>query len=509
MCEKEIVSMYSPDKQLKVYCSDCWWSDKWSHADYAQEYDPSRSFIEQITDLKKKVPAPALMHVNSENSDYINFANDNKNCYLVFLAGRNEDTYYGYWTEDSKSCVDVSYNLFCELCYEGINLGKCYNVHWSVNCSNCRDSYFIEDCASCSDCILCSRMARKQYCYKNKQLTKAEYERIKAEFLAGLGTKLDEYKKEFREIVQSQPKKYSQMLRSENCSGDNIFDSKNCHTCFMTSKSENCKFCYDLVNGKDCCDITGFGIPIELIYESQNIGIGSGRCAFISFAYQLADSYYSEHCYYSKNLFGCVGAKNHAEYCILNKVYSKEEYEKKVTEIIANMQSFGEWGEFFPSSFSSFGYNETMADVYYPLSKEEAQKLGYLWQDNNYDIGFNGSPYEPLPTEKYKQDEAERKKLLDGVLKCQKSGRPFKITPQELLFYIKNNIPIPRFHYLIRMQDRLDLINRFNLYHRRCDCKESGHDHDGKRCERKFETTYSPEQPEKVYCEQCYWWEEK
>lgn len=509
LCRKDVISMYSPDKDtLKVYCSGCWWSDKWSHKDYALEYNPNKSFVEQVSQLKNSVPVPALMHAGSENSDYINLSNDNKNCYLVFLSGRNEDVYYAYWAEDSKSCTDVTYISFCELCYESINLGNCYNVNWSVNCGNCRDSYFIEDCASCSDCILCSCLSHKQFCYKNQQLTEEEYKKKRSEILENIETKLDDYKKEFQQIIISKAKKYSQMLRCENCSGDNIYDSKNCQACFKTSKSEDCKYCYDVVNAKDSMDVTGFGIPIELVYESQNIGLGSGRCAFISFAYQLADSYYSEHCYYSKNLFGCVGAKNHAEYCILNKQYQKDEYDKLVAEIIADMQKRGEWGEFFPANFSSFGYNETMANIYYPMTKEEAVKLGYFWQDISNDIEFSGTPYEPLPVVEYKKDETERRKILSSVLKCEKSGRPFKILPQELLFYIRNGIPIPRRHYAVRMMDRLSLINQNDLYHRQCMCEGDCKQHEG-RCENYFKTTYPPEKPEKVFCERCYWGEDK
>ncbi len=505
LCSKEVVSMYSPDKtDIKVYCSSCWWSDKWDYSDYAKDYDPSRSFIEQLTELKKEVPAPALLHVNSENSEYINFSNDNKNCYLVFLAGRNEDVYYGYWAEDSRNCVDTSFSAYCEMCYEGVLLGNCYNVHWSINCGTCRDSYFIEDCADCSDCILCSGLLKKQYCYKNKQLSREEYEKVKTDFLANLETNLDDYKQKFRQVVLSQPKKYSQMLRSEDCSGDNIFDSKGCNNCFRVSKSEDCKYCYDLVSGKDSYDVTGFGIPIELVYESQNIGLGSARCAFISFAYQLSDSYYCEHCYYSRNLFGCVGAKNHAEFCILNKKYSKEEYDKLVQKIIADMQKRGEWGEFFPSSFSAFGYNETLANEYYPLAREEAEKLGYKWQEVTGDVQYDGEAYNPVSIERYKTDEQERNKLLGSVLKCIKSGRPFKIMPQELLFYIRHNIPIPRVHYAVRMTDRLNSINKNELFHRQCMCEEVNHNHEG-RCAKEFETSYSPNSQEKVYCEDCYW----
>ena len=33
------------------------------------------------------------------------------------------------------------------------------------------------------------------------------------------------------------------------------------------------------------------------------------------------------------------------------------------------MQKTGEWGEFFPASFSPFGYNETVAQEYFPLNR--------------------------------------------------------------------------------------------------------------------------------------------
>ena len=42
------------------------------------------------------------------------------------------------------------------------------------------------------------------------------------------------------------------------------------------------------------------------------------------------------------NLFGCVGLKN-KQYCILNKQYTKEEYETLVVRIIQQMQQTGEW----------------------------------------------------------------------------------------------------------------------------------------------------------------------
>ena len=29
MCGKEIISIFAEDSKQKVYCHDCWWSDKW------------------------------------------------------------------------------------------------------------------------------------------------------------------------------------------------------------------------------------------------------------------------------------------------------------------------------------------------------------------------------------------------------------------------------------------------------------------------------------------------
>jgi hypothetical protein len=60
------------------------------------------------------------------------------------------------------------------------------------------------------------------------------------------------------------------------------------------------------------------------------------------------------------------------EYCILNKQYSKEEYEALVPKIIEHMRTTGERGEFFDPSLSAFGYNETAAQDYFSLSRDAA-----------------------------------------------------------------------------------------------------------------------------------------
>lgn len=58
--QKDIISVYSPDKSYKVYHQDYWWSDKWDAMDYGNDFDFNKSFFEQFEDLIKNVPSIAL-----------------------------------------------------------------------------------------------------------------------------------------------------------------------------------------------------------------------------------------------------------------------------------------------------------------------------------------------------------------------------------------------------------------------------------------------------------------
>jgi hypothetical protein len=51
--------------------------------------------------------------------------------------------------------------------------------------------------------------------------------------------------------------------------------------------------------------------------------------------------------------------------------------------------------------------------------------------------------------------------VSDDILKmavlCEVSNKPFRITPQELAFYRKHQIPLPRKHPDIRHEERMNL----------------------------------------------------
>ena len=178
--------------------------------------------------------------------------------------------------------------------------------------------------------------------------------------------------------------------------------------------------------------------------------------------------YYSYLCMNSSDLFGCIGLRNKS-YCILNKQYTKEEYEQLVPKIIEHMQSTGERGEFFSSSISHFGYNETVAHEYYPLTKQEALARGYKRQDNMYDInipeGAETLTGNQIPSDIFTVTED----ILKKVLICEVSGRPFRITQQELDFYRKHNLPLPHKHHDVRHTERMKKRPQRTLHLRTCD----------------------------------------
>ena len=125
--------------------------------------------------------------------------------------------------------------------------------------------------------------------------------------------------------------------------------------------------------------------------------------------------YYCELCFGNQNLFGCIGLR-HKKYCILNKQYTKEEYEKMVAKIIQHMQQTGEWGEFFPKELSPFAYNETIAYEYFPLEKEEALAKGLRWYEDESEKMYRGPKYEIPDDIKDVNDE-----ILKTILTCEET----------------------------------------------------------------------------------------
>lgn len=370
-----IISIYSEDKPYKVYKSDYWYSDNWDAITYGQDIDWNRSFFDQLHELQLKVPRLALSNVKGVNSEYCNMTFGNKNCYLIFGGDFNEDCAYGTLSMYNKNCFESDYSNHCELCYEISDCLECYNVNFAFDSKSCHDCSFISDCIGCNNCILCANLINQTYCINNKKLSKEDFETEKVKILA---QKIDETFQEFLEIRSQRIVKYAHLVNCENSTGDYLKNCKNCINCFDTAGSEDMRDIIFANNCKDCFNCGLLGDNSSLCYDLQST-LNAYNSKHSYFTIDSTDIEYSDIAINSEHLFGCVGLR-HKKYCILNKQYEKEEYFILKQKLIEKMIKDGEYGLFLPQKMSCFGYNETTAFSYYPLTEEEALTQGYKWK---------------------------------------------------------------------------------------------------------------------------------
>ena len=113
---KEMISVFAPDTRFKIFTKDEWWSDDWDPP--GKDFDFNRPFFEQFYELLLEVPRPPLINNKAHNSDYCNFADGNKNCYMMTSANWNEDSYYGFLVVNCRDCMEILWCVDSELLYE-------------------------------------------------------------------------------------------------------------------------------------------------------------------------------------------------------------------------------------------------------------------------------------------------------------------------------------------------------------------------------------------------------
>ena len=487
---KRMVSYLPPESDSVVYTLEEWLSDSWDALSYGVEYDFSKSLFEQIAKLRLLVPQPGTAVLNNENSDYTNSASYCKDCYLLAGSSSDEQCLYGTYVNGSNHCVDNCFIFGCELCYECIDCKNCYALKYSWNCVDCADSQFLHSCRSTRNCFGSVNLVRAEYVFFNEQLTKNEYEaRVEALHLETLSGR-ESAKRLFEAHRLKFPYRAYIGEMNEGVSGNVIHNSKNCESCFDVTNLEDCAHCVWFHNARDCLDCYAWGKPAELCYNSVAIGDNAVRNICCWQCYGSSSVYYSLQLRNCKDCFGCISLRN-KQYCVFNVQYNKADYEKLVGQIVQQLLDRGEWGEFFPPSISPLFYNNTAGADYFPMEREAAIASGYRWYeegevDKSVDLVANcvAAPDSILDL---------TDSLLSTALSCEQTGKPFKITAQELAFYRANSIPIPASSYQSRHKARLSKRLPWTVAPRSCD-----------KCGTSILSAYRSCARESVICDRCY-----
>jgi hypothetical protein len=474
-CGNNIVSRFNPDWGINVYCNKCWASDGNDYLKYWISIDFNKSIFEQISYLIKVTPfqnlSGSLSNIKN-NSIYTNHTADIHNCYMVFEADFVDDCMYGRWLRKSNNLIDCLNCTASEFCYECVDSNSLYNCFYAINSTSCNNSYYLKDCHWCSNCIWCVSLTNKSYYVFNKEVSKDEYKKIEKKIS---DTKFkDKIITEFERLQKENNTNEKYIINSENCSYDYIFNSKNCINSYDITWCEDLRYCTEVNYSTDCMDINSYWSHSEHMYEWAWVWRYSRNLYFCAIIWKWEDLFYCIDVKKSKNCFACVNLKE-KEYCILNKQYTKEEYFDLIPKIINYMIKIWEWWEFFPGSISPFWYNETIANEYFPLSPPlappyqggEQEEIPPLTR-GRLGEGFKWSTYEAplpkvdniIPASKLPEDIKDiPDDILNRAIKCSVTNKPFRILKQELNFYRKHNLPIPKKHPDQRHLDRLALRN--------------------------------------------------
>ena len=501
----DIISLIAPNLPYKVYEAAYWRSDAWDPLAYGRDFDFFKTFFVQFNELFTEIPHPNLLQKNVVDSDY-SFGLNLKNCYLVCGSDGAEDSAYLFSPIlQVKDCFDLHSVDYVEHCYDSVDIEKSDGLRFCQNCVGCSDSYLLYDCRNCTSCFGCVGLRSKNFHIFNKAYSREEYakelERLKPNTFVGLS----QAKKKFNQLKLEIPRKYASIQKSERVTGDDILNSKDCKYCFVAKNdTQNCKYSFRVVGAKDGHDATTAWGGAEQFYEV--VSITAQRVIGFYVIWGGFDVQYSYNCYDCNNIFGCVGLRNKS-YCILNKQYTKEEYEKLVPKIISQMEELKfadfmgrtySYGDFLPPEFSPHAYNETIAQDFVPKTKDEVLRLGFKWRDSE--------DKQYIITKKVGDNFGETNDSADSILKevyeCEHLGKcndhcatAFRIVPQELQFLKKMGLPLPRLCPFCRQAERVRLKNPLHLWHRKC--MKPG-------CTNEFETPYSPDRKEIIYCETCY-----
>lgn len=494
--EKPLISVYPPNTPFKIYEHTLWFSDGWDPVAFAKTFDASRTFFDQFRELQLQVPRPNLLTDSSNfNSEYTNNSVHLKNSYMTFDSLNGENLYYCDACSGSKDCVDCWNAEQCDSCYKCWG-GQLYACVYCVRSYQCIESFFLYDCTNCEHCFMSANLRNKKYCFYNEQMTKEAYEEKLRSINLGDHRVFQKYLADFEALQQNAVRKNTYNERAINSTGDWLVNSRDCFQVLFAIDSQRVCYSQGVMNYRDSYDAL-FGLGGEQCYEflATSMGENNFSVKFSSLINNSRDLEYCDLCWNCHDCFGCVGLQNKS-FCIFNRPYAEEEYWPKVDAIKTAMLAHGEYGEFFPPRLSSFPYNASLATSYQGYDDlEEARRYGYRIEEIPEAIQTTGDARillsSALPPDIKDMDDS----ITDKVIMDEANNKKFRITAYELAFYRKHNLPLPRAHPWVRMnQWRKDFDLRLRFFERPCG-----------RCGNMMETSYAPERQEQnIYCEKCY-----
>jgi hypothetical protein len=255
---ESLITVLPTKPRYPIYKSHEWWSDTWDPFSFGQDYDSKRSFFEQLKELQEKIPRPHQTGENSTNCDWCDDVWESKNCYLSRSVFKCENLSYGYRVVECKDSFDIALSFNLQNSYNCLACHNSFNLNFSENSKDCIDSYFIFDCRNCQNCFMSWNLRNKQYCIRNEQYTKEDYEKELKKIKLDSHKNLEILKTEFKNILKNEVVHRENFnLKTTDSVGNYLTNCDKCVNVFSWENSQNCRNSLRGLDTKDCIDQIG------------------------------------------------------------------------------------------------------------------------------------------------------------------------------------------------------------------------------------------------------------
>ncbi|MFH1315295.1 MAG: hypothetical protein ABIH67_02750 [Candidatus Uhrbacteria bacterium] len=471
--------------------------EEWQMSDFidrAQDYDSERAVIDQLWDLRLKIPESATRSTSCENT--IGVAS--YKCVDSYMACGSmvNRCHYTYTMVNGEDSVDVANGEEAIRSFFVGGSQKIVDCEYVLESSECLNSSFLFDCHNCEFCFGTTNKRYKKYLWFNKQLSETEWKQRREKVDLGCRSQADEYYQKFISLIQEQavwPECFS--VGNQDGEGEHVLGCTRCQDCYWVLRSTDLYRCRFGMENEGCAYVSGPGWA-----KNGYLTTGSTYSNGVKFCmagYSMINCEYCAMCLDCENCFGCFGLKK-KRWHIFNKSYSEEDYWTTVDQIKCQMLEEGSYGEFWPAKFCLHGFKNSIGELYFGYDLEDLKKWGATVYDQNQglvlapkQLGRDSEAVSEIPD---CIDQIDPERFVGVPIHDSKLDREFSVIKSEFEIYKKKRWPFPRQHFISRLTDLIRHSNSPHKEYRQCDS-----------CQVDIVTYKNLKFPErKVYCRECY-----
>lgn len=449
---EKVLTHVHPYSPFKVISDDEWY--KQDFISYGRDYDPNRSFFDQLHDLACEVPFSAWKNFEKPINSIARVSFGDEDSYFV-VASRSRRTAYTENVldiEDSLEAV-ISNNIYrSHSVLHSQRISDSYCVRESYDCMK---SWFVFDCRDCENCFGAWNKRHKKYLWFNEQLSKEEWEKRFEQVDTTSYKEMNAYRKKFYEAIASEaiwPSAF--MVKCENSTGEYI---TNCVDCVRAWGSDGSKNEFHCKWGQMGSEDNFQGVcPGSNNCFMSSAAISSSRAHFSYFVTRCQDVEYCIECYDCESCFGCTNLRR-KKFCIFNKQYSEEEYWKKVDEIKCAMLDRREYGRYMDGRFNYVPRDSSNGrTLYEDFADVELAHLNipeYKHDLNGAFGDWSGKDFHSISELPDSVNDIDVTTFSKTAFRCEEIDRPYTYALLELRLNKQLKTPMSRKHFIQRITD--------------------------------------------------------